>query len=210
MLAVSGDDLTTAEGWADYTAFVRERLVEATREKENTFVTLILFLKRDPLTGERLPKPLCLTIVTVFNDDDKSHDHLESIARAVSLAGDAFACMFTAETWVSTDPFDQTGRRVMPREARDRKEAVLLVAEHRDFGSSASIADITGSKGNRKCGPWRYIDGANIGGRFAGLVAKQTINNPEALLAIRFYIQTEINAGHMTQLDLQDPADALN
>lgn len=71
----------------------------------------------------------------------------------VSVAGQAVACVLTAGAWVARGRGQ--GQAVRPSMDPTRVEAVILSAEHVNFGPTLRLAEIITDADGRRCQPWR-------------------------------------------------------
>jgi hypothetical protein len=175
-------DITTKEGWEAYIQTSLEWARNYAQEQELRHM-VVLLLQVNPRTQEALlsPRPHLLAPVALERtgnpeDDDQladlEKDVFVHVCRALSLLGRAIACVTHSEAWLqiadeakACDP-----HRPRPKDDPDRKEALIAITEHRDFGSSLYTALITSDQDQRTLGEWESRDGDGMVGRMTGLV----------------------------------------
>lgn len=207
-------DLRSAEGWKEYLDQFANHRAKLSEKEEQKLVSATLFMNRHPITGTPFKTDSAIVVVGKFNDSDASKENYLKIVRAASVAGDAFASIYTSEAWMSVVEDvvseEEALKRIGGAPSRDpkRKEVILLMCEHRTFESCTmcSIIDTVGRR--RRCQPWEKTD--LFDGRFAGLVAPRPIRESMDTMLVRSYLKDQIAKGTISDIIPLEPDDVLN
>lgn len=195
---VSNHDLTTKDGWETFLRSQAEIMATAATEKEVPLAGCTLVVTRHPITGAAYPYPSLCVLLTHFHgadteEADANKDAWTMIVRTVAVAGGAIAAVASSEAWMSTVSPEAAADPNRPRPMNDpnRKEILVLMCEHREFGECQMISIIENKDGQRVIGPWETRIGRNFGdmGRF---VAPAMISDdPLMVRAARMYLETK-------------------
>jgi hypothetical protein len=112
-----------------------------------------VLMRRHPLTHADFAPMFGLVFVDGDIDGGPAQEKFIAVMRAVSVAGQAVACVLTAGAWVARDRGQ--GQAVRPSMDPTRVEAVILSAEHVNFGPTLRLAEIITDADGRRCQPWR-------------------------------------------------------
>ncbi|TAL42822.1 MAG: hypothetical protein EPN91_07545 [Salinibacterium sp.] len=198
-------DLLSKEGWATFLNERKERARQLSKKKDPGFADTILVLTKDPETGGPPSRGAYLLAhyLTIFNSVDDNDTEIERqkdgyaiTMRSVGLVGEAFASVWRSEAWTSQMPANPDGSipafRVQPRLDLNRREVIMLMTDHRDFGKLGFGAIITphpGKPWKRKIDPWME-SGTTMSGRFASFIpSKEDLANPVMLWAAKEYLR---------------------
>lgn len=175
-----GVDVTTEDGWDKYLqddlswahGYAKELGDEEFRQQ------ISILCEIDPKTCEPLLHPMPVVMVpfmpaTTQEEEDEGKDLFYTTCRGVALLGQAIAAISIAEAWMATaKPEDlKSGEpRVRPKDDPNRTEALILLAEHRDFGTRMYTSAISREDGKRQFADWKLCEGAPAGGAMLGIV----------------------------------------
>ncbi len=187
-IEVIDQDLTTKAGWEGYLAAECERTAKRGAEHELRIHECQLALTVDVHTGKQFAQPMIGVFATIFEGEDATIEAVKEefavLIRAISVCGKAIASVFVSEAWMS-QAVSLDAPRIQPKNDPNRREALLISATHRSFGSCIFTAFI--SKG-RKIEPWVRND-EGLSGRFGSLLAsKRSEEDPKVIAASRLYM----------------------
>lgn len=139
-----------------------------------------VFGTKNPVDGEAA-RVMVPVIPSTFGDDAAKECMIQAVQTAVQIT-DAVGVVFISEVWVTTYPKKegQTDEEALaevqqracpPSEHPERKEALMLTAEHSRFGCKCFQAEITrDADGKPALGPWEDIGAVSYQGRFMHLL----------------------------------------
>lgn len=142
------DLINDRDAWDGFLGIIANTAAESHAEASTTVVTGRILVRRHPVTYVDFAPKLGLIFIDGGFDGGPVQEKFLAVMRAVAIAGQAVACVTTAEVWMTRDPHNR------PSEADDRHEGVILAAEHVNFGPTTRIARIVAEAGNRRCLPW--------------------------------------------------------
>lgn len=208
-IEVINADLTTKEGWDGFVKIRKQRAREISEKRDPGFVDTGLLLKKNPITEEPAPNGthLLMMFFTVFagseDEVEEIKENYSMLMRAVACVGDAMACYYRSEIWMSTHTMPRGGSLphiVQPSKNPNRTEAIMLMTSHREFGDMAYLAPISPQPNKphkRVIGPWEQHEG--MVGRFASFLPPlDAANDPITIAASRLFI--ELNSKQMIKL----------
>lgn len=178
-------DVTTKEGWEKYIQsdleWARNYTIELGGEMFRHQISILCEV--DPKTCEPLLRPQPIIMVPVIEagnqkEEDKGKELFYTACRGAALVGHAIAAVSIAEAWMShgTKEDIESGRpRVRPKNDPNRKEGLIFLAEHREFGSSMYTAMIETKDGQRTIGEWVKAPSDAIQGAMTALVPPRRI-----------------------------------
>lgn len=182
-------DISTKEGWAAYLDQTCNLLKEIAVDDDLEVSECRLILTANPETGEALAQPGIYSIITRFDGDsdeevEEKKDQYAVTLKLISLAGCGIGSIFMTEAWMSNQPGDGSNN-MRPSEDPDRKEALILLVQHKEFGSEMRAAYIDHVDGKRQIRDWSMMPTPDVsGGRFGGLVPNDEISSNKKAVAI--------------------------
>lgn len=169
--------LTNKADWLEECAKTRANWVDMAQGEEQVMQYLHLYCHHDPLTGDATGNGHTSIFATFFGENgdvsiEEAKDMFAHMVRIQAMAGDGYATIFLAEAWMSQGSEDAPPA-TPPRDDPNRTEALICIAQHRDFGSMMWVAPVVSEDGERVIQQWEERPGLS-GGRMHNLVPPST------------------------------------
>jgi len=202
-------DIRTQEGWNRFLDRLGEYMSERAQDSEAEITECNLILTANPETGEALGKPGVYTLMTRFHGSDDEceyqKEHYATILRLISIAGCCIGSVFLSEAWMScytADEKEALENRPQPKDDPRRKEALIMMVDHKTFGPAMRHAFIDEVNGKRQLQEWVTDHGYTAGGRFSSFVPPdQVISKPDIVKMARIFAMAEKVIGGIIPID---------
>lgn len=193
-IEVINEDVLTKDGWQTFLMNMCAELAELAAVEEQKLATVTLICLSDPQTERPYDQPKQVRIATVFHgpfEDGQVADQKREFVQAVrchALLGNAIASALTTEAWVAFNVNPKDKRR--PEQQPNRKDALVITADHRDFKGSQHMAIIHSNPDGktRRVDPWThdYIgEEFGLGGAFSSFVPPAVKDPHKRLFALQ-------------------------
>lgn len=168
------EDLTTAAGALAFAASHFDWMREVLAERGQFLPMVVLLARRHPRTGEEFGRVEVLPIMFADMGDDEQKDGNAGAVRSLAIKSCAVGVLFCMEAWcLQTKSAEE--RSNYPRSlehAPGRTEHLQVTLEHAALPASCCwVAEIArDAEGRPRASEFQKLEGAAIGGRFAGFL----------------------------------------
>ncbi|MBW2288658.1 MAG: hypothetical protein JRG90_12640, partial [Deltaproteobacteria bacterium] len=142
-------DITTESGWNSYLDSLCKSLSDRSQDSETEIAECNLVLTADPETGEAYGSPGIFCLLARFSgktdaEIERSKADYATNLRMIALAGCAIGSVFRSEIWLAHASPDEEKNTpwVQVKDRPNRKEALMLMVQHKDFGPQLRCAII--------------------------------------------------------------------
>jgi len=202
-------DITTESGWNSYLDFLCKSLSERSQDSETEIAECSLVLTADPETGEAYGSPGIFVLLARFSgktdaEVERAKADYATNLRMIALAGCAIGSVFRSEIWLahSTPEEEKNTPWVQVKDRPNRKEALMLMVQHKDFGPQLRCAIIEKKKnGKRHIGEWD-CQHEQLQGRFSSLLPPDDVlASKSAVELARMFARSKAANGDIVELD---------
>jgi len=202
-------DLLNKDDWNEYLDGYCKMLSEQFADDEMKIASCQLILTANPETGEAYPGPGVFSVMTKFGGDndqevEEMKDHYAMMLRCLAVAGLAVGSVFVTEAWMAhrTQEEMESKGYVRPMDDPERKEAIIMMFQHKEFGTGMRTAFIEHEGKKRVVQDWEKNKGMQVGGRFVDLVPPDSaLENADLVKLSRVVAIQERAAGRTIPLD---------
>jgi hypothetical protein len=156
--------------WAMAVSEEQDMLNRVAGNEELELSGAVLFGTEDPRDGREVDRFRLMLLTKFYGKDEQEvtlcKENFAQSVRIAAMACNAYASLFFSEVWTAMqdlrEPLVPAGQR------QDRQEAVMLIADHRDYGSVMHMASVLRDESGRSLAPW-VTHGTGYRGRFTSL-----------------------------------------